>query len=56
MKLKPNRFSSRIFSFNKKNNSYSFALERAGIKINTNTNTNTNTNSTPNYSNYIFDY
>jgi hypothetical protein len=54
MKLKPNRFNSRIFSFNKKNNSHNIALASAGIKINNNTNTNTNTNI--DYSSYITEY
>jgi len=58
MNLKPNRFNSRIFSFNKKNNSYFFALASSGIKINTNTNTNSNTNTNTNtdYSSYIIDF
>jgi hypothetical protein len=58
----PNRFSGRIFSFVKKNNSFVFALASAGIKINpnpnsnSNYNTNTNTNTNTDYNSYIIDY
>ena len=53
-KNKPNRFNSRIFNFEKKYNSYNFALASSGIKINNNTNTNTNTNT--DYIKYIIDF
>ena len=47
-----NRFGRRILSFNRRNNSYSYALATSGIKIN-NTNSTTTTTS---YMNYIVTY
>ena len=38
MNFKPNRFTSRVFSFNKKNGTYNQALSAVGVKINTNNN------------------
>ena len=51
-----NRFSSRIFNFQKKQNSYNNALTFVGVKISNVNNINNNNKTKYDYSSYIYTY